>query len=106
MQTMQDIPLANQWLLIREDFNVPMKNGKIEHTARIDAALDTLRLAIQQKAKVIVMSHLGRPEEGKFDPQYSLKPIAEYLGQCLHQTIPVFQLGDAVLLCSPVKSPY
>lgn len=94
MLTLQDIVLANKRVLIREDFNVPMQAGKITHTARIDAALPTLRLALEAKAKVIIMSHLGRPEEGQFDPQYSLQPIADYLGECLHQKIPVFTLDE------------
>lgn len=96
MLTLADLDIANRHVLIREDFNVPIKNGKIMHAARIDAALETIQYAIQQKAKIILLSHLGRPEEGVFDAQYSLHPIAEYLGRRLQQIVPVFQLGDPV----------
>ncbi len=92
MLLMDDLDLYDKRVLIREDFNVPMCDGKITHTARIDSALPTLQKALQSGAKVIVMSHLGRPKEGKFDPQYSLKPVAEYLSQKLSKPVPVFSI--------------
>lgn len=94
MLSMEGAPLSNQWVLIREDFNVPMQAGRITDTTRIDAALETLRLAISQQAKVIVMSHCGRPEAGQFDAKYSLKPVADYLSQCVGQPVPLFALED------------
>ncbi|MFI4938033.1 MAG: phosphoglycerate kinase [Candidatus Berkiellales bacterium] len=94
MLKMEQVDLKNKTVLIREDFNVPMKNGKITHTARIDAALPTIRNALVQGAKVILMSHLGRPTEGHFDPAFTLQPIAEYLGMCLQEKVPLFQLGQ------------
>ncbi|MBS0288802.1 MAG: phosphoglycerate kinase [Proteobacteria bacterium] len=94
MLTMDSVLLQDKWVLIREDFNVPMNQGKITHTARIDAALPTLKKALALGAKVIVMSHLGRPTEGTFDPLLSLKPIAKYLETCLKQQVPVFALGE------------
>ncbi len=96
MLTMDKVTLTDKWVLIREDFNVPMKDGKIAHSARIDAAIPTLNKALSKGAKVIVMSHLGRPKEGQFDATLSLAPIAEYLRKVLGQPIPLFTLGSPV----------
>lgn len=101
MLTMDQVDLNNQTVLIREDFNVPMQNGKITHTARIDAALPTIRDALLNGAKVILMSHLGRPIEGQFDPAFSLHPIAEYLGMRLQEHVPLFQLGEKMPILKP-----
>lgn len=98
---MDQISLRNQIVLIREDFNVPMKDGKITHTARIESALPTIQFAIAQGAKVILMSHLGRPEEGKFDPVYSLEPIAAYLRERLNQNVALFQLSSPPPVLQP-----
>jgi len=79
--------LNAQRVLIREDLNVPMKNGKITSDERIIAALPTIKNALLQNAAVILMSHLGRPTEGKFEEEYSLKPVAERLSQLLNQEV-------------------
>jgi phosphoglycerate kinase len=89
MLKMTNLDLAGKRLLIREDLNVPIADGKVTSAARIDAAMPTLRQALDAGAAVIVMSHLGRPEEGKPDPQYSLQPVADYLGEQLGTTVPV-----------------
>lgn len=94
MLKMADVALSNQTVLIREDFNVPMADGKISHTARIDAALPTLRTALEKGAKVIVMSHLGRPNEGEFAAKFSLKPVAEYLSVKLGQPVPLVSIDE------------
>ncbi len=78
-----DLNVTDQTVLIREDFNVPMQNGHISNEARLVAALPTLKMAIEKGAKVIVLSHLGRPEEGHFDPQFSLEPVAKRLSELL-----------------------
>lgn len=98
MLNMADVALNGKTVLIREDFNVPMQDGKISHSVRIDAALPTLRQALAKGAKVIVMSHLGRPKEGEFDAQYSLKPIAAYLSQVLGQEVPLFEISEVPAL--------
>ncbi len=98
MLNMVDVALSGKTVLIREDFNVPMQDGKIAHSARIEAALPTLRQALAKGAKVLVMSHLGRPVEGQFDPQYSLKPIADYLSQALGQEVPLFAITEMPVL--------
>jgi phosphoglycerate kinase len=80
---MLDLDLAGKRLLIREDLNVPIKEGVITSDARIRAALPTIRAALAAKAHVLVMSHLGRPEEGQFAAEFSLAPVAERLTQLL-----------------------
>jgi phosphoglycerate kinase len=89
VKRMADLKLAGKRVLIREDLNVPVKDGKVTSTARIDAALPTLRLALDAGARVMVMSHLGRPKEGKRDPAASLEPVAAKLGELLGRKVPL-----------------
>ena len=70
-------------MLIREDLNVPIKDGAVTSDARIRAALPTIQAALTAKARVMVMSHLGRPEEGKYAEEFSLAPVAKRLAQLL-----------------------
>ncbi|MFD1382805.1 phosphoglycerate kinase [Rhodanobacter aciditrophus] len=86
---MTDLDLANKRVLIREDLNVPVKEGKVTSDARIRAALPTLKLALEAGAKVIVMSHLGRPTEGEYEEQYSMQPVADHLAGLLGQDVPL-----------------
>ena len=81
---MTDLALNNQRVLIREDLNVPVKDGKITSDARLRAALPTLRHALEGGAKVMVMSHLGRPTEGEYNKEFSLQPVADYLSAALN----------------------
>ena len=83
MLKMSDLDLAGKRVLIREDFNVPLKNGRITDDTRLRAALPTLKLALDKGAKVLVMSHLGRPKEGKFEAEASLAPVAPALAALL-----------------------
>lgn len=76
---MSDIPLAGKRVLIREDLNVPIMDGIITSDQRLQAALPTLKMALKEGAAVIVLSHLDRPEEGRYDKRYSLEPVADYL---------------------------
>lgn len=89
---MTDLALNNQRVLIREDLNVPVKDGKITSDARLRAALPTLRLALEAGAKVMVMSHLGRPTEGEYNEEFSLQPVADYLSAALN--VPVRLVKD------------
>jgi phosphoglycerate kinase len=89
VKRMADQDLAGKRVLIREDLNVPVKDGKVTSTARLDAALPTLRAAMAAGARVMVMSHLGRPKEGKPDPAASLKPVAGKLGELLGREVPL-----------------
>lgn len=80
---MQDLDLAQKRVLIRQDLNVPIKDGKVTSDARIKASLPTLEFALKQGAAVIVMSHLGRPTEGEYDDAFSLAPVVDYLKDAL-----------------------
>ncbi len=86
---MLDLDLAGKRVLIREDLNVPVKDGRVTSDARIRAALPTLQAALDKGAAVIVMSHLGRPKEGVFDPAASLEPVADVLSKLLGRKVPV-----------------
>jgi len=78
--SMADFDLTNQRVLIREDLNVPVKDGRVTSAKRIQAALPTIHLAIEKGAKVILLSHRGRPMEGQYNEEQSLLPIANYFG--------------------------
>jgi len=86
---MTDLELAGKRVLIREDLNVPLKNGEITNDARIRAALPTIEAAVHAGAAVLLMSHLGRPEEGRFDEAFSLAPVAARLGELLDMPVPL-----------------
>ncbi|MGH1372303.1 MAG: phosphoglycerate kinase [Cellvibrionaceae bacterium] len=86
---MTDLDLAGKRVLIREDLNVPVKNGVVTSDARIRASLPTIELALKAGAKVIVMSHLGRPTEGEYAEEFSLNPVATHLGKLLNRNVEV-----------------
>ncbi len=106
-----DTDLRNKRVLIREDLNVPVQSGVVTSDARIRAALPTIRYALDQNAKVFILSHLGRPEEGKYDESLSLAPVAVRLSELLGKPVPLrkdwldgvdCQAGSAVL-CENVR---
>lgn len=76
---MSELNLRGKRILIREDLNVPIKEGLITSDQRLQAALPTLQAALEEGAAVMVLSHLGRPEEGHFEKRFSLQPVADYL---------------------------
>jgi phosphoglycerate kinase len=80
---MSELDLRNKRVLIREDLNVPIQGGAVSSDARIRAALPTIQAALSAKAHVLIMSHLGRPEEGKYAEEFSLAPVAKRLSQLL-----------------------
>jgi phosphoglycerate kinase len=86
---MTDTDMRNKRVLIREDLNVPVQDGTVSSDARIRAALATIRYAIDQHARVFVLSHLGRPKEGIADPQLSLAPVATRLSELLGKPVPL-----------------
>jgi len=111
MRAMGELDLAGKRVLIREDFNVPLKNGRITDDTRLRAGLPTLQAAVKAGARVIVLSHLGRPKEGVFDEASSLAPVAEALGALLGQPVRLianwlegvdFAPGE-VVLCENVR---
>lgn len=85
--SMGDLDLRNKKVIIREDLNVPVKDGIITSDQRLVSALPTLNAALKQGACVIVLSHLARPIEGEFDERFSLEPIAEYLATNLNYPV-------------------
>ncbi|HXF33573.1 MAG TPA: phosphoglycerate kinase [Candidatus Acidoferrales bacterium] len=84
--TLRDVDVSSKRVLVREDLNVPLKDGKVADETRIDASLETLRHLRRNDARIVIMSHLGRPD-GKRDPKLSLKPVAERLGAKLGVTV-------------------
>ena len=84
---MTDLDLAGKRVLIREDLNVPVKDGQVTSDARILASLPTIKQALAAGAHVMVTSHLGRPTEGKYEEQFSLKPVADYIGKLLGKSV-------------------
>ena len=81
---MADLDLKGKRVLIRADLNVPLKDGKVASDKRIMATLPTIKLALEKGAKVMVISHLGRPEEGVYAEEFSLKPVADYIATKLN----------------------
>jgi phosphoglycerate kinase len=86
---MTDTDLRNKRVLIREDLNVPVQDGTVTSDARIRATLATIRYALDQHAKVFVLSHLGRPKEGAADPAFTLAPVAARLSELLGKPVPL-----------------
>ena len=84
---MTDADLRGKRVLIREDLNVPVQDGVVTSDARIRASLPTIRYALDQNAKVFILSHLGRPEEGVYDEQFSLAPVAARLSELLGKSV-------------------
>ncbi|MWN90239.1 phosphoglycerate kinase [Gilliamella sp. Pra-s65] len=89
---MQNLDLKGKRLFIRSDLNVPVKNGKVTSDARIKASLPTIEEAIKKGAKVMVTSHIGRPTEGEYNPEFSLQPVVDYLKE--HVSFPVRLVKD------------
>ena len=98
---MSDIDLRGKRVLIREDLNVPVQDGAVTSDARIRAALPTLRSALEAGARVLVLSHLGRPEEGVYDEALSLAPVATRLSELLGRPVPLKKNWLAGVDCAP-----
>jgi phosphoglycerate kinase len=88
---MQDMDLANKRVLVRVDFNVPLKGGSISDDTRIRASLPGIQYALKAGARLMLMSHLGRPAEGSFDESNSLAPVAQRLSELLGQPVPLIR---------------
>ena len=106
VKLMKDQNLAGKRVLIRQDLNVPLEGGRITSAVRIDASIPTIKAALAAGAKVMVMSHLGRPDEGVYEEVSSLAPVAKYLSEKLGRDVPLVKnwvdgftmQGDLVLL--------
>ncbi|MFQ3207576.1 MAG: phosphoglycerate kinase [Glaciecola sp.] len=83
IRKMQELDLQGKRVLIRQDLNVPVKDGVVTSDARIRASLPTIKLALEKGASLMLMSHLGRPTEGEYDPEFSLQPVVDYLNRAL-----------------------
>ncbi len=108
---MSNFDLKGKRILIREDFNVPLKNGEVTSDLRIRAAIPTIKQALKAGGKIMLMSHLGRPSEGVYDETFSLAPVAKALSNLLKINVPLithwidgFNMGDAsVVLLENVR---
>ena len=93
---LDDLDVKNKTVLIRLDLNVPVQDNKITSFVRIDASLPTVKLALEKGAGVLLMSHLGRPEEGKFEEKYSLEIVAKALSEKLGASVSLEKTLDGV----------
>ena len=91
LRSMDDVALTGKRVIVREDLNVPMAHGRVTNNERILRALPTIKKAIAANARTIILSHLGRPTEGKFDETYSLAPVAQALTEALGQPVQLVQ---------------
>ena len=87
IKKMQDLDLTGKTVVIREDLNVPMKDGQVSNDKRIRASLPTITTALEKGAGVVLLSHLGRPTEGQYEEQFSLKPVAARLAELLGKPV-------------------
>ena len=87
MRSMNQLSLSDKRVLIREDLNVPIRDGRVANDARLRAAAPSIKAAVDAGGRVTVMSHLGRPIEGEFDAQYSLTPVAEALSELMQMPV-------------------
>ncbi|MBT4592234.1 MAG: phosphoglycerate kinase [Porticoccaceae bacterium] len=87
LKLMTDLDLSDRRVLIRQDLNVPIKDAQVTSAVRIKASLPTIKLALQSGAKVILMSHLGRPSEGTVSSEHSLAPVAQFMSEQLGRTV-------------------
>ena len=98
---MVDLDLAGKRVLIREDLNVPIEGGSITSDARIRASIPTIRHALDKRARVILLSHLGRPKEGEFSAENSLAPVAKRLSELLNQPVRLVSEWLDGVACEP-----
>ena len=106
IKTMAELTVQGKRVLVRQDLNVPFRDGRVASTARIDAALPTIETLLGQGARVAVMSHSGRPKEGMCEPEFSLAPVAKIMARKLGRHVPLItdwidgfeQTDDLVLL--------
>ena len=87
MINLTSLDITNKNLIIRVDMNVPITDGIVADASRIKACIPTIKLALENNAKVLLISHLGRPEEGKFEEKFSMKPVAESLSSIINQEV-------------------
>ncbi|KEI35466.1 phosphoglycerate kinase [Francisella sp. W12-1067] len=109
--TIKDVNLKDKKVIVRVDFNVPVKDGKVTSTVRIQAAIPTIEYILEQGGRPILLSHLGRPTEGEYDPQFSLEPVARALEEIIHKPVRfekdwlegVDIKADEIIMCDNVR---
>ena len=100
--TLRDVDLKGKRVVMRVDFNVPMKEGVIKDDTRIQGALGSIRYVLDNGGSLVLMSHLGRPKGKGYEPEFSLKPVADYLAKCLDK--PVKFVPDHIMLSNAVSN--
>ena len=100
---MTDLDLSGKRVLIRQDLNVPIKDGKVSSDKRIRASLPTIEHALNAGAKVLIMSHLGRPTEGEYAEEFSLSPVAEHMAGLLGKPVRLEKITSMVVMSLTVK---
>ena len=104
-KTLRDVDLKGKRVVMRVDFNVPMKDGVIKDDTRIQGALGSIRYVLDNGGSLVLMSHLGRPKGKGYEPEFSLKPVAEYLSKCLEKPVAFvpdcMKADDAVAALNP-----
>ncbi len=111
MLKMEDVDLSGKRVLIRQDLNVPFANGEVSSAGRLKASVPTIKAALDAGARVMIMSHLGRPKEGEPDQEHSLAPVARYLSELLRVEVPLVtdwldgvEVGEGeVVMCENVR---
>lgn len=106
-----DLDLTGKTVLVREDYNVPLKNGEVADDTRIRATLPTIQQLLEAGARIILVSHLGRPKAGEYDDKFSMAPVAKRLSELLGYNVPLirdwvnnFDMGDNnVVLCENAR---
>ena len=103
-KTLADVNVAGKTVLMRVDFNVPLKDGVVTNDRRIVQALPSIRSALAQGAKLVLMSHLGRPEGKGFEAEFSIQPAADRLAELLGVPVQVGErVGVPVSVCVAVR---
>ena len=103
MRTLKDIDLRNKRAVLRLDLNVPIQDNKISDDSRIIASLPTIHRVLKDAKNLLIISHLGRPEEGVIQKEFSMKPIADYLERVIDEKITIVDYLDSTGLFRAAK---
>ena len=103
MINLSSIDITNKNLVIRVDMNVPIKDGYVQDATRIKACIPSIDHALKNNAKVLLISHLGRPTEGNFEERFSLKPVAQYLATITNEPCEVINNLDSIEIFNDIQ---
>ena len=104
MRLLKDQDLSNKNVVVRLDLNVPIQDKQIIDSTRIISSVPTIKYLVNKNCKVLLTSHLGRPEEGKFDQEFSMSPVAEKLSEILNHEIDLIDSDIALIPETTVKA--